>query len=106
MRRAFVSGLIEQHYSGETVYFKAACAVDFNTWLARRRITARRIDEGTIARYHDERPSGRQRVRRGELCGLRQLLVLLRERGIVEERLAATPRAPFAAVVARFEAHL
>lgn len=103
---AFVSWLIEQHYSGWCVHLKAYRAVDFGAWLARQRIALRDADEQAIARYHRERSRGRHRPWRNELYALRQLLAFLRKRSIVNDPAAAAPVAPAAEFAHRFERHL
>jgi site-specific recombinase XerD len=103
---AFVSWLIEQRYSGWCVHLKAYRAADFSAWLARRRIDVRGAEEQNIASYHRERSRRRHRPWRNELYALRQLLGFLRERGVLDAPAPATPIAPWAAYVQRFEEHL
>lgn len=103
---AYVSSLIEQQYSAHVVCLKARCARRFSDWLARQHFEARDADEDAVALYHRERV-GVHRVWRGELHALGQLLVFLRERGVI----AVPPTnvaevAPADRVVHGFEEHL
>lgn len=102
---AYVSSLIDQQYSAHGVCMKARCARRFSDWLARQHIEARDADEDAVALYHRER-AGARRVWRGELHALGQLLIFLRERGVIAVPTAVAEVTPADRVVHRFEEHL
>lgn len=102
---AYVSSLIDQQYSAHGVCMKSRCARRFSDWLARQHIEARDADEHAVALYHRGRASVR-RVWRGELHSLGQLLIFLRERGVIAGPTTVAEVAPADRVVHRFKEHL
>ncbi len=102
---AYVSSLIEQRYSAYVVCMKARSARGFSVWLARQRIEARDVDERAVARYRRERARVR-RVWRSEPHALGQLLIFLRERGVIAVPMTVTEVAPADRVVHEFKKHL
>jgi integrase/recombinase XerD len=102
---AYVSSLIEQHYSAHVVCMKARCARRFSGWLARQRIEGRDADEHAVALYRRERARAR-RVWRSEPHALGQLLIFLRERGVIAAPTTVAEVAPTDRVVDRFKEHL
>ncbi|MCC7286598.1 MAG: tyrosine-type recombinase/integrase [Burkholderiaceae bacterium] len=102
---AYVSSLIEQQYSAHVVCMKARSARGFSVWLARQRIEARDADEHAVALYRRERARAR-RVWSGESHALGQLLIFLRERGVIAAPTTVAEIAPADRVVLRFKEHL
>lgn len=102
---AYVSSLIDRQYSAHGVCMKARCARRFSDWLARQRIEGRDADEHAVALYHRERAAVR-RVWRGELHALGQLLIFLRERGVIAVPTTVAEVAPADRVVHQFKEHL
>lgn len=102
---AYVSSLIDQHYSAHSVCMKARCVRRFSGWLARRHIGAEGANEHSVALYHRERASAR-RVWRGERHSLGQFLTFLRERGVIAVPTTVSEVAPADRVVHQFKEHL
>ena len=102
---AYVSSLIDQHYSGHSVCMKARCVRRFSGWLARRHVEAQGADEQAVALYHRDRARVR-RVWRGERYSLGQFLTFLRSRCVIAVPTPVAEVAPADRIVHQFKEHL
>jgi site-specific recombinase XerD len=102
----FVSSLIEQQYSAWFVRLRAHRAVDFDRWLAQRRVALDDVDDRHVARYHRDRSRGRYRPWHNELRALRELLEFLRARGAIARSSTGAEALPAGRLALRFEQYL
>lgn len=105
---AFAASLIAQQYSAFCLHHKLYRAAQFSAWLARRSrsVAVAGVDEDFVERYLRAALNDRTRSRGIARFELRQLLVFLRERGLVAEPKALAPLDPVDEAISRFAAHL
>lgn len=94
--------LVEDGYADETVRSKLKLLAEFGQWLGRTGLTVAHLEERHVSVFVKQR----QRVHRGDLRTLEQLLEHLRKRAVIPDREPVRDQSPLADILSRYEKHL
>lgn len=106
---ALVQSLEEAEYAAETIRQHLRAVIRFGTWLQRQRITLGDVNEATVTCYiqhAQQQASSVSRPRPYKAIGLRHLLTVMRQQGVIAIQNVPDPVSSVEAWLLNFAHHL
>jgi len=101
----FAQQLTDQGYARYTARYQLHLVVDFSRWLEQQRVTIKEITPAHIKRYLQQRAQ-KCRIREGDAFTLQRLLDLLRQAGVLAEKIALLIQTPAELLAHEFGTYL